>query len=316
MSLVALALSATLLKGDLPLAERVAKLAPFFSPKPGQVLELDPTERRDLGTRIKPGKLRGQITVSPPKGVCFTIQRLDSESDDVVCKRQVLTFSYDHLDKNGRLNWKVGTGEGDFGTALSWQSPYRVAIVTPFDKELSDPPEYRYIDRCEAVKDDNGRRIVLGLASGERWVIRFPAKDELLPQPDPPPNLFMTTAQGRISVKDAAQNKKAEGSGHGSEPPKEGEPPAEGAPPAPPPPPAPPNELEDRGVWSIPLRNSYQMASSNFQPFGSVAPGGRGSCRYNFDGPEEDPTTGRIECHDVDGFKAVFVPLTCLRGIR
>jgi hypothetical protein len=58
------------------------------------------------------------------------------------------------------------------------------------------------------------------------------------------------------------------------------------------------------------------MPASNFQPQGSVAPGGRGRCRYRFTGPDEDPLVGRIECHEVDLFHFVYAPLPCLAELK
>lgn len=320
MTFAALILASALLKGDIPAEERVEKLTPFFSPKPGEELGFDATEMRDLGKKTPPEKLRGQVVVSPPPGTCFTIERDSRDSDDVICKKTTLSFSFSQLDRNGFLSWKVSTGEGDFGTRLRWRTPYRVAVVTPFDKNLEDPPQYRYIRHCDGLNDPaKGRRIVLTMVDGETWIVRFPAKDQLLAQPDPIPNLFMTQTQGRISVKEAAEanrqkeaeaaskdHGKPEAEGHGAEatPVK-----AEEKDKA-------PSQDDDRALWSIPLRGSYTMPASNFQPYGSVAPGMNGECRYNFQGPDEDPNAGRIECHDVDGFKQVYIPATCLGQIR
>lgn len=308
-------MAATLLKGDISLEKRVAKLSLYFQPTPGETLRLDEAEVRDLGNRIPPAKLRGDITVSPPKGVCFTIQRPGDDPDEYVCKATVLKFRYADLDKNGYLKWQVSTGEGDFGTPLSWRSPYRVAIVTPFNKTLADPPEYRFIKSCDAITDpEKGRRIVLGLLGGETWIIRFPDKDALLLQPDPLPNLITNSVTGtKTSVADAEKNnKKAERKDTEGEVAEKAE--GEGEAKATKPVEAPqrPQDEDDRVVWAIPRRHAYTMPASNFQPFGSVAPGMKGECRYNFHGPVEDPATGRIECHDVDGFKEVFIPLTCL----
>lgn len=313
MIALALVMTSALLAGDIPLAQRVEKLTPFFKPAPGEALAFNEAELRDLSKKIAPGKLRGQIVVTPPNGTCLTIQRNVKESDDVVCKKTTLTFRYNELDKNGLLNWKISTGEGDFGTPLTWHTPYRVAIVTPFDKSLDDPPEYRYVKQCTAINDPKkGRRIVLTMVDGEAWVVRFPAKDQLLLQPDPLPNLYMNQTQGRISVKDAAENNKhkdeAKGEHGGAKPEGEhGE-----APPQEPTAPKVPSEEEERASWSIPRRGTYTMPASNFQPFGSVAGGMNGECRYIDKGPAEDPSTGRLECHDVDGFKQVYIPLTCL----
>ncbi len=317
MSLLVLAATVTLLKGDLPQAAKVAKLGQFLAPKPDEVLALDAAELRDLKGRIPPERLRGKIEVKPPKGVCFTIQRSEASEDVYVCKRQFVGFTYNDLDKDGRLHWKISTGEGDFGTEVFWRSPYRVAITTPFDQTLNDPPVYKFIDRCEAKVGEGVRRITVHLITGENWVIRFPATDVLLEQPDPLPNLYIVQVATKRSVKDAAEDKNREEAQEKEKEEKkekedeEGEGKAQGAPPAPAAKIA-PQESDDRSEWSLSRRGSFTMNASNFQPFGSVAPGMKGECRYNFHGSETDPDTGRLECHDVDGFKQVYMPLTCI----
>ncbi len=316
MTPFAFALASALLAGDVPTEQRIAKLTPFFKPPPGEALAFDEAELRDLGKKLAPGKLRGQVMVSPPKGTCLTVQRDPNESDDVVCNKTALTFSYSQLDKNGRLNWQVSTGEGDFGTRLSWHTPYRVAVVTPFDRSIEDQPSYRYVKKCDAFSDpEKGRRIVLTMVDGAAWVIRFPENDQLLVQPEAIPNLFMTQTQARVSVSDAAENNKQKEAEHGEAKPA-GEGAGEAKPAVAPEAPQAPDEHEDRLAWAVPRRGAFTMSASNFQPFGSVAPGMRGECRYTFDGPAEDPNTGRIECHEVDGFKQVFIPLTCLSRLR
>jgi hypothetical protein len=47
-----------------------------------------------------------------------------------------------------------------------------------------------------------------------------------------------------------------------------------------------------------------------------VPPGGKGRCRYILTGPDEDPGTGRLECLEVDGFRHVLLPLTCLKDVK
>jgi hypothetical protein len=300
-----LPLAAALLAGEVPTAERLARLAPFFAPPPGSEVTLDARELRDLGKtrKVAPGRLRGWITVTPPQGVCLTVRR-PGQGDEEVCRRRRLSFQMDDLDKAGRLKWTVVTGAGDFGTELAWRSLYRVAVVTPDSKKLEDQPDYRYLGACDASDTPAaGRRIRLALLSGETWTVHLPDRDRLLPQPEAIPNLQLSISGGKTSVKDAEKDKKEKKA--------DGEAPAESeaAPNV-------PSQFDDRSIWAIPLRGAYAMSADGFVPFSGLPHGLKGECRYNYQGPADDPETGRLECHDADGFKAVFLPLTCLKDLR
>lgn len=331
----ALALYAALLAGDVPTDVRVRKLAPYFAPPPGAPLQVEERELRDLGPqlrakKLKPERLRGFITVTPPKGQCFTLTRRKDEPDDVICKKTPVAYALGDLDREGHLNWRVVTGEGDFGTDLSWPSSIRVGIVEPFDAKDDAPPVYKFIRTCTPKRDGVlGRRIELALLSGETWILRFPAEDELLPQPDPLPNLYMYQAGGKISVKEASEHgseappaeggehgeAKPEAGGHGEEKAEAGGEHGEAAKPAEPPKKKVYQE-DDRAEWAIPIRDAYGMPATAFIANGTVAPGLQGSCRYIYKGTDRDPTTGRVECHHVDGYRLVYLPVACIADIR
>lgn len=302
--------AAAFMPQDLPEPERQRRLAPLFSPRPGEMLTLDARELRELGGRIPAQKLRGMIQISPPPGVCLTVTRSADEPDERLCKPKQVAFALGQLNRAGRLVWTVRTGDDDFGTEISWPTPYRTGIVTPFDRAPQDPPDYKFVVRCSA--DRAARRIRIGLVSGETWIVALPKTDKLEPQPQPIPNLFMVVTGGKVSVADAAKQKEA------AETAKKAE---EAGAPAPTPAPTrhpdeAPDEDEDRAIWSIPARGAYGMSSSNFMPYGSVPPGGKGRCRYSYQGSAEDPATGRLECMDTDGFKHVLLPLTCLKDLK
>jgi hypothetical protein len=192
--------------------------------------------------------------------------------------------------------------------------------VTPWDAAADDPQVYRFIEACEPSAGEGGRKITLRLLGGEDWTIRLPKRDEALPQPDEVPNLFIYQSHAKVSVKQAAQ--KTEESDHEApEHDESAEAPkpvvkASGSDDQEPAVPADPNDnLADRKWWSVGLRGAYVMPASNFQPRGSVAPGMKGRCRYTFDSGADDPGVGRLECHDVDGFKVVLLPLACIKEL-
>ena len=314
-------LAAALFTGDVPEVARQKRLAAFFSPAPGAELVLSEHDRRDYGPGVSPLKMRGHIMVKPPPHVCLTIMRSPDADDLVVCKETQVSFTLEDLDDHAKLHWQVTTGEGDFGTELSWPTPYHVAIVVPPGDDKT-PLDHKYIDSCEPVVDFTGRRIRVHLLTGETWVIRFPQHDRMPPQPRSLANLEAIVTMGKIGVGDAAEAQKADAArdkaeaaesgekkegekkdgGEASEKPVVKEDPV-------------PYERDDRKEWAIPLRGAYTMSSDHFQPYGSVTPGLRGLCRYYFNGSKDDPDTGRIECHDVDGYQSVYMALTCLRQI-
>ncbi len=319
-ALLAIAAAAALYGKNAPETTRARIVAPFFAPRPGQPFAL---EERDLkNARKTPAlKMRGYIDVTPPKGTCFTIELSDEDPDEVVCKPTKVFFTVSQLDRTGHLSWRVSTGDGDAGTDLVWPSPYRLAFVTPWDARDDDPQVYRFIEACEpSAAPEGGRKITLRLLGGEDWTIRFPDHDKMLPQPDDAPNLFIYASAAKVSVTQAAENhahEKARETHEGgeSEAPKPPPPKATGSDVEPSSPKDPNNMMADRKWWAIPLRGAYEMPASAFQPNGSVTPGMRGRCRYNFDGGAQDPGVGRLECHEVDGFKSVLIPLTCIKDL-
>ena len=344
-TLVSSSLALLLLRDGVPLSKRHETLKPLFDPPPGELVKLDPKEVRDFGpaspTKVSPSKLRGHIRVRPPKGQCLTVRKSPEDDDMVVCKPKDLTFTLGEIDRAGRLTWTVITGEGDFGTELFWQTPYRLAIVERMDTPPEDPPSYLFIDRCQV--DDKtvlSRRVKIQFFSGEEWTLRLPPEDDLLPQPDPVPNLYIARGRPTGGIPSDGAGKSAEGEkpktkepekkeahggehgdakaeghgdGHGAEKDKgKGESISETATALK----KEEEQFEDRKSWSLPMRDSYKVDGSMFSDGVSVRQGSQGVCRYRYDGPDDDPTVGRMECHDVSAYRMVFAPLTCIRQLK
>jgi hypothetical protein len=304
-----------LLSSQIPTRKRIDILTPFFQPQPGQTIEVEASELRDFGKgKTNPLNLRGFIKVSPPKGACFTVTRNLDESDDKVCKPKVLSFTLSDLQKNGDIAWTIKTGPEDFGTELVWKTPYRMAILVPDIKPHKNTIIYKLIASCKAErKGPLGRKITLDFFDGDTWIIDFPENDELLPQPESIPNLYMAIANSKAGVPnkkkgDAAgtetSTSTASGTATGTQVvTTKGE--GEAL-----------DQMDDRAVWGIPARNSYRMDGYRFMPFGTTTKWFKGICRYTYRGAEDDPDTGRMECHDVDGFDEVNMPLFCLKDLR
>jgi len=317
---VAPASAATLLRGDIKESERLRRLGAMFSPKPGEAVALRATEVRDFHRLVAPDKLHGSISVHPPKGVCLRITRSTDEVDDVICKKIDLSFRFSDLDRAGRLTWQVKTGDGDFGTELQWSSPYRIGSVIPFGIDaLKDPPHYVYLSTCKAARGPTGRRIMLGLLTGETWLIHLPEVDTLAVQPEDVGNLDVDyTGGGKKGIKEPTdskieEKKSADAKAETAEAGNKGKDASNMVTNASD---AAENARDDRKIWAIQARNAYVMPSDRFQPNGSVARGSRSQCRYIFSGPPEDPLTGRLECHQVDGYQQVYLPLTCLHELE
>lgn len=331
-------IAAALFSWDLPEHERVARLKNLFSPAVGEHVQLDPTELRDFVRTHKPTNLRGFIRVKPPKGVCLTIQRRDDEPDERVCKEQNLAFTVTDLRHDGSLVWLVKTGDGDFGTPLSWPSRYRLVLMVADDAKPDAPPKRRFLHACEPRRlEDGERRIILRFIDGGYWTIKFPPNDTLVPnQPDPIPYLDLQGAKKRttpVSTSTATQTDTSHqantasdghsasgehgGAEHSSEKPAsgssdhaaQGQAPAE----ANPKPRKPVDDEEEEAKWHIPKLDTYEMSASNFMPYGSVASAGAGKCRYRYRGDDVDPRTPMVECRDADGFAQVIIPVTCLQ---
>jgi hypothetical protein len=160
----------------------------------------------------------------------------------------------------------------------------------------------------------------------------------LLPQPDPVPNLYIARGRPTGGIPSdgsgkPAEGDKAKGEEHGAKEPQgegHGDTKAEGhgeghgaekdkgkslseavsamqkeeA------------QFEDRKSWSLPMRDSYQVDGSMFSDGVSVRQGAQGVCRYRYDGPDDDPYVGRVECHDVGPYRMIFAPLTCISQLK
>jgi len=307
-------------------SERIEKLKTYFDPAPGNIVQIS-AENLKTSNRAHINKLRGYILVTPPKNYCFQITRNHSLPSDYVCKQTPLAFDLTDIDRDGKIVWEVKTSLYDVGTVVRWQTPYRTIIAIPRKRSsdastseagsenygLSEPPQYLPIESCNDLSNKNTRRIEIRLFNGESWRFHFPSKHKLLPQPEGAPNLQISIPSGRRTIAEVAEDRKTKPP---EEPPemqkqsaeeKREEIKAKNAL---------PNMHEDRKIWAISLRNSYEMSSENFHPNNTNTSGDRGICRYNFYGPKEDPTTGRIECQNTAEYHTVLVPVTCIAAVK
>lgn len=308
---LAVLLSTALFASELPEAERVARLRQLFDPPVGASVQLDSDELRNYARTHKSTSLRGFVRVKPPKGVCLTVQRREDEPDDRICKAQDLAFRLTDLRHDGSLVWLIKTGEGDFGTTVTWTSRYRLVLAVPADSNPDDPPKRRFLDGCEARPlDDGERRIILRFVDGSQWALKFPARDTLVAnQPEPLPYLDLQGAKARpasasIDTSTASATGASTGTAAGTETSVDSLPSAFSRR---------SDDEEEEAKWHIPRRDTFEMPASNFMPHGSVVPGGNGKCRYRYRGDDVDPRTPMVECRDADGFAQVIIPVVCLQ---
>ncbi len=306
---------------DLPEPQKTAEFAKMFHPAPLSTVEVDPFELQNFRGKRDWQDLRGFIQVTPPKSECLTIQRNPEDPDVQVCKKSTLVFRLRDMDHYGRIVWRVKRAGDVTPNDLTWHTPYRVAVGSPYlDDEIQkdpklaslQPPTYHLILNCRAIPEFSDRRIILTLASGKEWIIRFPEHDELLPQPEAAANLFGSAAKSESkdaekkedhAEKKEDQAEKKEDHAEKKEPAKKDAAPI-------------PSNWVDRETWSIPRRGAYQMNVSYFQPEGLVGGKMKGTCRYTFNGPKNDPKTGRVECREGSIFQEILVPVTCLSELK
>ena len=325
MILITTLLTSSLFGLNTTEAERQKTLELYFSPAPNSTAQISAEDLRKTN-RKNYRKMRGFVTVTPPKGSCFVVTRNQSLPSDYICKRTPLAFNLSDIDRHGKLTWEVKTSPDDIGTILRWQTPYRTIIAIPRDRKApittgekkpedfwqSEPPKYIPIESCNDLSNENSRRIELKLFSGESWRFYFPFKHRLLPQPEEISNLEIANSSAKRSLSDAAKEKKPEPA---KEPEKHGDDGAEKKEAAPVKDER-PNNYDDRKVWTVSLRNSFEMSSENFHSNNTNTSGDRGRCRYNFSGPDEDPTTGRIECQDTAEYHMLLIPVTCIAAVK
>jgi hypothetical protein len=253
--------------------------------------------------KAHPEQLSGSIVVNPPKGTCFTVTKRLDQSDIVLCDKKTLKFEAEDLNADGSLTWQVSTGHGDIGTTLTWPSRLRRGKVVDLTMEWPGSSRLVYLYQCNAQESfDYGRRIFLRLLSGERWVIVLPKEDHLIDQPPPMPNLYI--GDDPTKKKGVVLDYVADSITHinvrlvypsQSEQQKEG---------------------KWVATWQTHPRGAMQMSADGFIPEGSQTPGMRGKCWYKYSGHPDDKESGLIECHDVQDFRWILLPLTCIHELK
>jgi hypothetical protein len=292
---------------NAPLGERVEILKKYLTPAPGEVVEIDAAQVRDKGAVAgDPGKLYGEIRVSPPKGACFTVTVDPDRRDIEVCKPRTLKFRLEELDREtASVTWVIKTGPGDFGTPVRWTTPYTIAKVLPTEADFyrmnSRPVFFKSCVAQSARENGRSRQVVLTKFDNTKWYLRFPERDEPIKIEQPPPAPIAepakkdAAAEAKPADEKTGDEKKPDDKKSGEKIPEEKKP-----------------EIEQ---WSMNSGRGFEMNVGNLITDGSMPPGKQGTCRYVYDAKPGDFSVGRVECHHTDQYLYVHMYLKCMGPI-
>lgn len=299
-----LAASSSLFESSLPQDARLKQLAPYFDPSFNEIVTVDKHGLRERKHQGKHYLLKGHITVKPPKGFCFTVRVDLNRSDYQVCEAKKIPFRLGDINGHGEINWTVSTGPQDFGTKVTWKTPYRVGRVVDQSMSWPGPSRDIIIKSCKAVKSGNeNRELVLSFFYQGDWKIRIPKQDILVAQPkSPQPNLYVQKSESSSSftkIADAKAKKELkERTGTVLPEPDSDEN---------------PNTIETN--WQMHPRNSYSLQVNNVFLGADNPQGAPGRCQYRINGYENDPSSGALECHDTGPYHWIYIPISCIKDI-
>ena len=288
-----------------PIEKRLTILKSHFKPNFDELATIDPYDLREKTD--DPTSMKGYIHVRPPKGGCFILRKDRDQSDINICEPTYVPFEVSELDQNGRFQWTVFQGPNDPGTALTWQTPYRLANVIRLGNFEKGIDEDIPIASCQAVETAIQRKIILTLMNGKRWAIVFPDKDKLLSRPKKPTNLYvriMTT--GADGIRSTQEFSSTDGESDSGDLPGE----------------------KKMSLLALKLSGKYKEFQKktyyfNIKKHGAYeansaiflendAPMGmNGTCRYKFLGAPNDSESGVIECFNSESYDAIYMHLTC-----
>jgi len=287
------------LSGDIPAIEKQKKLAPFFNPEPGRMVVLSSNDFQNRNDKEEQTLQRGFIEVTAPAKSCISIHSEMKTKDIKVCngKTQKLPFYLQDLDDFGRIYLEAFTSENDFGTKLSWQSPYRRAwVVDEFDA-WPGPSRAIYVENCQMAVNNEKREIKITTLNDKTWVLKLPKNDT----PSKPEYYhYYLEADGTetlLGENYLEQYKKK----LGEEPPTKGKKSASEV------------KMRTDRKWMTDWYKTYEIPGTLFYdglpPF-AMSPG---KCRYGYHSHPIDRNIGVLECHGLGRFKWLLAPLSCIK---
>ncbi|MDD9949994.1 MAG: hypothetical protein OXT67_00365 [Zetaproteobacteria bacterium] len=303
--LVKLALaSTTLFPPHTSTEERRKALAPFFDPAPGSVVTLSRKYVKNHDEKKHLYQMPGFITVTPPPGQCFVLATEAKARDKKVCHKQTLRFKLGDITVRGEIEWLVRTSPTDFGTKLTWHTPYRAGRKKHTVQGGRQKVDYFYVKGCSILKNSFGERLIeIHLFQEKGWQVRLPNQEKFILQPFSPRTTlyFQTTesknifAQDKKARREEAKRRLAAQNAIKSSV----------------------QELDERYLatqWQTHPRGAYSLTTDRIH-FGhqSFLGASESLCAYKYDGYDKDKRIGVVECHHVAGYDWVIVPLVCLK---
>ena len=250
-------------------------MSKFMDPPPNSEIEFFSSDLRELSSQ-QALKLRGFITIKPPKGICFTITKSSDKPDVKVCKETALSWRAEELAADGSLNWTISTGSEDFGRRYKWASKYRIAQTIALADKESITPKLSVVLGCTVQENASGHEVKLNVFRDRVWRLQIPKKH------------VPAKAAEAAHVAKAPEKPEAKPS----------------------PTPSPSKRKEATETWNLHAEQSYEMPSINFMTAdGMTHP--KGTCRYALKDAAGDKNYGWFECHYTGSFDIVFSHLPC-----
>ena len=196
------------------------------------------------------------------------------------------------INPAGQLQLNVITSAKDAGTVLSWQTPYRIARVTELGDARLSKRKRIVIKDCRVT---GPKKIDLELFDGTIWSIKFPKKD--IPAAKDEKNYPDYTDKKEVKTDDDSGSIMSQIiDKHDGEDEEEGQ--------------GNPNKYK----FVLPYKNSYEMSVDHVST-SSFTSGLRGMCRYRYKNAINDPSSGIIECYNLDNYDSLLVSLSCSKNL-
>lgn len=173
-----------------------------WDPTPSNSSEVrwDPYTVRNAKFGTAAQTLRAYISLKPPAKTCILLQRTPDEPDLRICKTQAIAVRPQDLDAKGMITWRYWIGDNPNYQTVSWATPYRLSgWLTLQETTTYNVHQIVQLSCISSPGPKGSTRISLQFAPDLEWRIDIPKDLNLLPQPDPKPNLYImsdTSHQG------------------------------------------------------------------------------------------------------------------------